>query len=128
MGLVSLIYFCTESQLFGKEVKTYNQTNKQTCVHFLSRHRDPIEVPSSRLKLFEQTDADGDGFVTKHEYGISNGIDDNATDVEDLFMTYDRDNDGKLSEQEFVDQSSPWDVINGKGCLFSNQFNWVWVN
>ena len=55
--------------------------------------------------------------MTRQEYAEHNGgnADDiNDTDAEDLFETYDRDNDGKLSEQEFVDQSSPWELINGK--------------
>ncbi|XP_072013823.1 uncharacterized protein [Amphiura filiformis] len=104
----------------NEEDNTKRHHKDVTTEHVRRHHRrnqksDPVETSSSRLQLFEQTDADGDGFVTRKEYISHSNLHDNHTadlHVDDLFVTYDRDNDGQLSELESVDQSSPWDVMS----------------
>ncbi|XP_038070233.1 uncharacterized protein LOC119739379 [Patiria miniata] len=60
---------------------------------------------SSRHELFQLTDKNGDGFVTREEYVTQNG---NHTRVVDqVFKAYDVDGDGRFSEEEFLQQSSP---------------------
>ncbi|XP_022108706.1 uncharacterized protein LOC110988980 [Acanthaster planci] len=60
---------------------------------------------SSRKQLFQLTDKDGDGFVTREEYVNQNG--NHSVVVDQVFKAYDRDGDGQFSEEEFLQQSSP---------------------
>ena len=57
------------------------------------------------------TDRDGDGFVTRDEYVLQNG--NISAVVDQVFMAYDGDGDGRFSEEEFLQQSSPLEVHAG---------------
>jgi len=60
---------------------------------------------SSRRELFQLTDKDGDGFVTREEYVLHNG--NHSAVVDQVFAAYDGDRDGRFSEEEFLQGSSP---------------------
>jgi len=63
---------------------------------------------SSRRELFQLTDTDGDGFVTREEYVLHNG--NHSAVVDQVFAAYDGDRDGRFSEEEFLQGSSPLTV------------------
>lgn len=60
---------------------------------------------SSRREIFQLTDRDGDGFVTREEYVLQNG--NQSAVVDQVFTAYDGDGDGRFSEEEFLQGSSP---------------------
>ena len=80
-------------------------------LEYLEEDEEFYDDYSSRRELFQLTDRDGDGFVTRDEYVLQNG---NTTAVVDqVFMAYDGDGDGRFSEEEFLQQSSPLEVHAG---------------
>ncbi|XP_071785052.1 uncharacterized protein [Asterias amurensis] len=95
-----------EKDVFSEEQDTDIQTSQR------HENEDDEEVfyddYSSRRELFQLTDRDGDGFVTRDEYVLHNG--NISAVVDQVFMAYDGDGDGRFSEEEFLQQSSPLEV------------------